>query len=30
VHMIGEGAPLSDDDFPILLNYLTRNFRPEQ
>jgi len=28
VHMINEGAPLSDDDFPILLNYLTRNFRP--
>jgi cytochrome c5 len=27
-HMIGEGAPLSDDDFPVLLNYLTRNFRP--
>jgi len=30
VHMIGEGAPLSDDDFPVLLNYLTRNFRPLQ
>ena len=28
VHMINEGAPLSDDDFPILLNYLARNFRP--
>jgi len=30
VHMIGEGAELSDDDFPVLLNYLTRNFKPEQ
>jgi hypothetical protein len=29
VHMINEGAPLSDDDFPVLLNYLSRNFRPE-
>jgi cytochrome c5 len=29
VHMINEGAPLSDDDFPILLNYLARNFRPQ-
>jgi hypothetical protein len=29
VHMINEGAPLSDDDFPVLLNYLTRNFRPQ-
>jgi cytochrome c5 len=28
VHMIGEGAALSDEDFPVLLNYLTRNFRP--
>ena len=28
VHMINEGAPLTDDDFPILLNYLARNFRP--
>ena len=28
VHMIGEGAELSDDDFPVLLNYLARNFRP--
>ena len=27
VHMIGEGAELSDDDFPVLLNYLARNFR---
>jgi hypothetical protein len=30
VHMIGEGAQLSDDDFPVLLNYLARNFRPQQ
>jgi hypothetical protein len=30
VHMIGEGAELSDDDFPVLLNYLARNFRPTQ
>ena len=30
VHMINEGAPLSDDDFPVLLNYLTRNFRPRE
>jgi cytochrome c5 len=30
VHMIGEGAELSDDDFPVLLNYLARNFRPPQ
>lgn len=29
VHMINEGAELSDDDFPVLLNYLTRHFRPE-
>ena len=26
VAMLNEGAPLSDDDFPIVLNYLTRNF----
>jgi cytochrome c5 len=26
-HMLNEGAPLSDDDYPILLNYLARNFR---
>jgi cytochrome c5 len=30
VHMINEGAPLSDDDFPVLLNYLSRNFRPRE
>jgi cytochrome c5 len=30
VHMIGEGAELSDDDFPVLLSYLTRNFRPQK
>jgi hypothetical protein len=29
-HMIGEGAELSDDDFPVLLAYLARNFRPPQ
>jgi len=29
VHMIGEGAQLSDDDFPVLLNYLARNFKPQ-
>ena len=29
VHMINEGAPLDDDDFPVLLNYLARNFRPQ-
>ena len=28
-HMIGEGAELSDDDYPVLLNYLTRNFKPQ-
>ncbi len=27
MHMINEGAPLSDEDYPILLNYLARNFR---
>lgn len=27
MHMINEGAPLSDDDYPVLLNYLARNFR---
>jgi len=27
--MLNEGAPLSDDDFPIILNYLARNFRPK-
>ena len=26
-HMLNEGAPLSDDDYPVLLNYLARNFR---
>ena len=28
--MLNEGAPLSDDDFPIILNYLARNFRPKE
>ena len=27
--MLNEGAPLSDEDFPVLLNYLARNFRPQ-
>jgi hypothetical protein len=25
--MLNEGAPLSDEDYPILLGYLARNFR---
>ena len=29
VHMINEGAELNDDDFPVLLNYMARNFRPQ-
>jgi hypothetical protein len=29
VHMINEGAELNDDDFPVLLNYLSRYFRAE-
>ena len=29
VHMIGEGAVLSDEEFPVLLNYLARNFKPQ-
>ena len=28
LHMLNEGAPLSDEDMPVLLNYLARNFRP--
>jgi cytochrome c5 len=28
MHMLNEGAPLSDRDYPLLLNYLARNFRP--
>jgi hypothetical protein len=28
--MIFEGAPLSDENIPILLTYLSRNFRPGQ
>jgi len=28
--MIIGGAPLTDDTFPILLTYLSRNFRPRQ
>lgn len=27
--MLSEGAPLSEQDFPVLLNYLARNFRPQ-
>ena len=26
-HMLNEGAPLSNEDYPVLLNYLARNFR---
>jgi cytochrome c5 len=26
-HMLNEGAPLNDDDYAVLLNYLARNFR---
>ena len=29
VSMLNEGAPLSEQDFPIVLNYLARNFKPE-
>ena len=28
MHMLNEGAPLSNDDYPVLLTYLARNFRP--
>jgi cytochrome c5 len=27
--MLNEGAPLSDDELPIVLRYLARNFKPE-
>ena len=27
--MLNEGAPLSDDDFPIVLNYLAKSFGVE-
>ena len=27
--MLNEGAPLSEQDFPIVLNYLARNFKPQ-
>ena len=27
--MLNEGAPLSDDEFPVILNYLARNFKPQ-
>ena len=26
--MLNEGAPLSEQDFPVVLNYLSRNFKP--
>lgn len=28
LHMLNEGAQLTDEELPILLNYLTQNFRP--
>jgi len=28
--MLNEGAPLSDEDYPIILNYLAKNFGPKQ
>jgi hypothetical protein len=28
--MLNEGAPLSEQDFPVLLAYLARNFKPPQ
>ena len=28
--MLNEGAMLSDQDFPVLLSYLARNFKPQQ
>jgi cytochrome c5 len=27
--MLNEGAPLSEQDFPVVLNYLAKNFKPE-
>jgi cytochrome c5 len=27
--MLNEGAPLSEQDFPVVLSYLARNFKPE-
>jgi hypothetical protein len=27
--MLNEGAMLSDEDFPVLLTYLARNFKPQ-
>ena len=29
VSMLNEGAPLSDEDFPIVLNYLAKSFGVE-
>jgi hypothetical protein len=28
LHMLNEGAQLSDEELPVILNYLSRNFRP--
>ena len=28
MHMLNEGAPLTDRDYPVILNYLARYFRP--
>ena len=28
LHMLNEGAELTDEELPVLLNYLARNFRP--
>ncbi len=28
--MLNEGAPLSDQDFPVVLNYLAKNFKPQE
>jgi mono/diheme cytochrome c family protein len=29
IAMLNEGAALSDDDFPVVLGYLARNFKPQ-
>ena len=28
--MLNEGAPLSEQDFPVVLSYLARNFKPQE
>jgi len=28
MHMLNEGAPLPDKDYPVLLDYLAKNFKP--